>query len=134
MEIDYEFILILKKPGPAKQVAREVKEASRLTKEEWKEYFSGHWQFGARDKRARGHVPEELPRRLIRMFTFVGDTVLDPFLGSGTTVKAALELNRNVMGYELNETCNRIIRIKVAGLDSESHLFRSHTGKKRKGW
>jgi hypothetical protein len=46
--------------------------------------------------------PEELPRRLIKMFTFVGDTVLDPFLGSGTTVKAALDLGRNAVGYEIN--------------------------------
>ncbi len=46
--------------------------------------------------------PEELPRRLIRMFTFQGDTVLDPFLGSGTTAKAALDLARNAVGYEIN--------------------------------
>jgi len=46
--------------------------------------------------------PDELPRRLIRMFSFVGDTILDPFLGSGTTVKVALELGRNAIGYEIN--------------------------------
>jgi len=103
VELDYEFILIFKKPGKGKTVSKEVKEASRLTKEEWKEYFSGHWRFGG--ARQLGHeamFPEELPRRLIRMFTFVGDTVLDPFLGSGTTVKVALELGRNSVGYEIN--------------------------------
>jgi len=91
VEIDYEFILIFKKPGPGKKVLKEIKEASRLTKAEWKEYFAGHWHFGG--ARQLGHeamFPEELPRRLIRMFTFVGDTVLDPFLGSGTTVKLSL--------------------------------------------
>ena len=131
VEIDYEFILILKKPGPAKKVAKEVKEASRLTKEEWKEFFSGHWQFGG--ARQTGHeamFPEELPRRLIRMFTFVGDTVLDPFLGSGTTVKAALELNRNVIGYELNEDFHDIIRDKVELKDSQPHLPKTHIWKK----
>ena len=131
VEIDYEFILILKKPGPAKQVAREVKEASKLTKAEWKEYFSGHWQFGG--ARQRGHeamFPEELPRRLIRMFTFVGDTVLDPFLGSGTTVKAALELGRNVIGYELNEDFHDIIRDKLGLKDSQSRLPKTHIRKK----
>ena len=46
VEIDYEFIHILKKPGKGKRVSKEIKEASRLTKEEWKEYFSGHWHFG----------------------------------------------------------------------------------------
>jgi modification methylase len=57
--------------------------------------------------------PEELPRRLIKMFTFVGDTVLDPFLGSGTTVKAALELGRNAVGYEINADFLAIIQEKL---------------------
>ena len=123
VEIDYEFILIFKKPGPAKKVAKDIKEASKLTKEEWKEYFSGHWHFGG--VRQLGHeamFPEELPRRLIRMFTFVGDTVLDPFLGSGTTVKAALDLGRNAVGYEINETFVEIIQQKV-GLEGNQPLF-----------
>ncbi len=103
LEIDYEFIQIFKKPGPGRRVPPEVKAAAKLTKEEWKEYFAGHWQFGGAHK--LGHearFPEELPRRLIRMFTFPGDTVLDPFLGSGTTVKAALNLGRRAVGYEIN--------------------------------
>jgi modification methylase len=103
VEIDYEFIQIFKKPGKSQKVSPEIKAASRLTKEEWKEYFTGHWHFGG--VRQVGHearFPDELPRRLIRMFTFQGDTVLDPFLGSGTTVKVALELARNAVGYEIN--------------------------------
>jgi hypothetical protein len=60
--------------------------------------------------------PEELPRRLIKMFTFQGDTVLDPFVGSGTTVKAALDLSRNAVGYEINrdflEDIQQKLRIK----------------------
>jgi hypothetical protein len=68
--------------------------------------------------------PEELPRRLIRMFTFVGDMVLDPFLGSGTTVKAALDLGRNGLGYEINESFMEIIREKV-GLKEAQPLFTS---------
>jgi modification methylase len=123
VEIDYEFILIFKKPGPAKKVAPEIKEASKLTKAEWKEFFAGHWRFGG--ARQLGHeamFPEELPRRLIRMFTFVGDTVLDPFLGSGTTVKAALGLGRNAVGYEINEDFMEIIREKM-GLKEAQPLF-----------
>jgi len=123
VEIDYEFILIFKKPGAPKKVKKEVKEASKLTKEEWKEYFSGHWNFGG--ARQLGHeamFPEQLPRRLIRMFTLVGDTVLDPFLGSGTTVKAALELGRNAVGYEINEDFIDLIREKV-GLKDGGNLF-----------
>ncbi len=118
VEIDYEFILIFKKPGKGRAVSKEIKEASKLTKEEWKEYFSGHWHFGG--ARQLGHeamFPEELPKRLIRMFTFVGDTVLDPFLGSGTTLRVALELGRNSVGYEINESFLEIIQIKTAGKD-----------------
>ncbi|MFH0911378.1 MAG: site-specific DNA-methyltransferase [Planctomycetota bacterium] len=114
VEIDYEYIHILKKQGPNKKIASNIKTASRLTKEEWKEYFSGHWYFGG--IRQNGHeamFPEELPRRLIRMFSFEGDTVLDPFLGSGTTIKAALNLNRNAVGYELNLDFLSTIREKL---------------------
>jgi DNA modification methylase len=123
VEIDYEFILIFKKPGESKKVLKEVKEASKLSKEEWKEYFYGHWRFGG--ARQLGHeamFPEELPRRLIRMFTWAGDTVLDPFLGSGTTVKVALELGRNGVGYEINEDFIRFIEEKV-GLKDKLPIF-----------
>jgi hypothetical protein len=85
-----------------------------LSKEEWKEYFAGHWRFGG--ARQLGHeamFPEELPRRLIRMFSFVGDTVLDPFLGSGTTVKAAMEQKRHALGYEINEDFLEVMREKL---------------------
>ena len=47
--------------------------------------------------------PKELPYRLIKLYSFYGDTVLDPFMGSGTTAEDAIELGRNVVGYELNE-------------------------------
>ncbi len=127
VEIDYEFILILKKPGPGKKVEKEIKEASKLTKEEWKEYFSGHWHFGG--ARQLGHeamFPEELPRRLIRMFTFPGDTVLDPFLGSGTTVKAALELGRNALGYEISDTFEDMIREKLGMKGTQSFFKQVH--------
>jgi modification methylase len=123
VEIDYEFILIFKKPGPPKKVAKEIKEASKLTKEEWKEYFAGHWRFGgAKQVGHEAMFPDELPRRLIRMFTFTGDTVLDPFLGSGTTVKAALDLGRNAIGYEINATFEELIREKL-GLKGTQPLF-----------
>jgi len=114
VEIDYEFIHIFKKPGKSRIVSKKIKEASRLTKEEWKEYFSGHWRFGG--ARQIGHeamFPDELPRRAIKMFSFVGDTVLDPFLGSGTTIKVALELKRNAIGYEINRDFLKIIKQKV---------------------
>jgi modification methylase len=123
VELDYEFIQIFKKPGKSKKVSTEIKEASRLTKEEWKEYFAGHWYFGG--VRQVGHeamFPEELPRRLIRMFTFQGDTVLDPFVGSGTTVRAAVELERQGIGYEINENYISLIEEKL-GLKDKLPMF-----------
>jgi len=103
VKLDYEFILIFKKLGPAPRPSKEAKEKSRLSTEEWNEYFYGHWNFsGEKQDKHLAPFPEELPKRLIKMFSFVGDTVLDPFLGSGTTSVAALKLCRNSVGYEIN--------------------------------
>lgn len=114
VEIDYEHILIFKKPGDSVKQDEEIKKKSEITKEEWKEYFSGHWYFGgARQIEHQAMFPEELPKRLIKMFSFYGETVLDPFLGSGTTVKVALDLNRNAVGYEINGDYLSIIKNKL---------------------
>ncbi len=114
IEIDYEHILIFKKPGKSEKIPKEIKEKSKLSKEEWKECFYGHWYFGGvRQVEHEAMFPEELPKRIIKMFTFVGETVLDPFLGSGTTAKVALNLGRRAVGYEINEKFLDIIRKKV---------------------
>jgi DNA modification methylase len=129
IEIDYEFILIFKKPGQSKKVSKDIKEASRLTKEEWKQYFSGHWYFkGARQIEHEAMFPDELPKRLIKMFSFVGDTVLDPFLGSGTTIKVALELNRNGIGYEINKNFLKLIKKKINGKGTLQIIERNNIG------
>jgi len=62
--------------------------------------------------------PDELPYRLIKLFSFVGDTILDPFLGSATTTKVAINLNRNSIGYEINEKLEKIIKKKI-GFDQK---------------
>ena len=114
LKLDYEFILIFKKYGNQPKVSREVKEQSKLTQEEWNKYFTGHWNFpGEKQDRHLAMFPEELPKRLIKMFSFVGDTVLDPFLGSGTTSLAAKNLNRNSIGYEINEEFLPVIKDKL---------------------
>lgn len=85
-----------------------------MTTEEWKEYFAGHWNFGG--ARQEGHIamfPEELPKRLIKMFAFKSETVLDPFLGSGTTSLAARNLGRNSIGYEINPEFIEIVKEKL---------------------
>jgi site-specific DNA-methyltransferase (adenine-specific) len=114
IKLDYEFILIFKKLGDPPKVSREVKEKSKLSLEEWNEYFSGHWNFsGERQDKHLAMFPEELPKRLIKMFSFLGDTVLDPFLGSGTTCLAARNLHRNSVAYEINEEFLPIIKQKL---------------------
>ncbi len=114
LKLDYEFILIFKKYGTAPPVSQEIKEQSRLTTEEWNQYFAGHWNIpGERQDKHLAVFPEEIPRRLIRMFTFVGDKVLDPFLGSGTTCLVARNLQRNSVGYEINPDFVTIIREKL---------------------
>jgi len=103
LKIDYEFILIFKKHGTAPRVNKEIKEQSKMTTEEWNQFFTGHWNIPG--EKQDGHLamfPGELPRRLIKMFSFVNDTVLDPFLGSGTTSLVAKKLGRNSIGYEIN--------------------------------
>jgi len=125
LKIDYEFILIFKKPGDASKASHEMKEQSKLTTEEWNKYFTGHWNFAG--EKQDGHLamfPEELPRRLIKMFSFAGDTVLDPFVGSGTTTLAAKNLKRNSVGYEINETFLPVIEKKL-GINQRDFLSNS---------
>lgn len=114
LKLDYEFILVFKKYGNAPKVTKEIKEKSKLTKEEWNQYFAGHWNFpGEKQDKHLAMFPVELPYRLIKMFSFVGDTVLDPFLGSGTTSLAAKILNRNSIGYEINHNFLPVIKGKL---------------------
>jgi site-specific DNA-methyltransferase (adenine-specific) len=115
LKIDYEFILIFKKGGKPKKIDRERKKKSQLTTEEWNTYFTGHWNFpGERQDKHLAMFPVELPNRLIKMFTFIGDTVLDPFLGSGTSCLSAKNLNRNSIGFEINEDFLPIIKDKLS--------------------
>lgn len=114
LKIDYEFILIFKKLGKAPKPTLEQKQNSAMTKEEWNQYFSSHWNFsGVKQSEHIAMFPEELPKRLIKMFSFAGETIFDPFLGSGTTTLAAKNLGRNSIGYEINKEFESIIKEKL---------------------
>jgi len=115
LKLDYEFILILKKHGSAPKASREIKEKSKMTIGEWNRFFTGHWNIpGEKQDKHLAVFPEEVPRRLIKMFSFVNDTVLDPFLGSGTTSLAAKKLGRNSIGYEINPEFLPLIKDKLS--------------------
>lgn len=100
---DMEFILMQRKPGGYRKPTSAQREASKLTKDEFDQWFQQIWNLpGASTKRHPAPFPLELATRLIRMFSFVGDTVLDPFCGSGTTMIAALRTGRNSVGVEID--------------------------------
>ena len=114
IKLDYEFILLFKKGGAPEKIDKNLKELSKMSKEEWNTYFQGHWNFnGVRQDKHLAMFPEELPKRLIKMFSFVDDTILDPFVGSGTTSLAAKNLGRNSVGYEINQKFIDIIKKKL---------------------
>lgn len=120
LKLDYEFILIFKKLGEAPKPTKEEKELSKMTAEEWNTFFAGHWNFaGARQDNHIAMFPEELPSRLIKMFSFVGDTVADPFAGSGTTNLASKNLGRNSIGYEINEEFIPVIKQKLRAYQND---------------
>ncbi len=115
VKLDFEYILLFKKQGNAPKPSKEQKEKSTMTNKEWNTYFNGHWYFsGAKQDKHLAMFPEELPHRLIKMFSFTGETVLDPFLGSCTTALAAKKnLDRPSIGYEINQDFIPIIKDKI---------------------
>jgi modification methylase len=122
IKLDYEFVLIFKKLGDAPKPTKENKELSRMSAKEWNTYFAGHWNFaGARQDNHIAMFPEELPKRLIKMFSFVGDTIFDPFAGSGTTNLAAKNLDRNSIGYEINTDFIPILKQKLGTSQKDIH-------------
>lgn len=132
LKMDYEFILIFKKLGTPPKVTIEQKQRSLITKDEWNEYFSSHWNFNG--VKQLGHIamfPEELPKRLIKMFSFVGETVFDPFVGSGTTSLAAMKLDRNSIGYEINNDFLPVMREKFSSVENSDHIIKYMQDDKR---
>ncbi len=117
----HDFIYVYRKKGERQIPTGKDALSSFLTKEEWAKYTPSVWEIPQVTKN-EGHptvFPDELARRIIKMFSFVGETILDPFLGSGTTVKVARELGREGIGYEREakymETIMKKLGIEVPG-------------------
>lgn len=115
-----EFISIFVKDGkPQNDIAKHLKEQSKLTQSEWVEFTKQIWDIPAPNKsdlafgKHSAIMPEAIPYRLIKLFSFIDDIVLDPFAGSGTTLKVAKELNRHFIGYEIYEAYKSVIEEKL---------------------
>lgn len=118
----HEYILIFSKGNYKRERDKEEKELRKdnITKEEFIEWTKSVWTMNTESAKRIGHpapFPEELPNRLIKLFSFTNDIVIDPFMGSGTTAIAAIKNNRNFVGYEINEEYinlanNRILNLK----------------------
>lgn len=107
---DIEYILMLRKPGGYRKPTEEQRDKSRISKEAHSRWFRSFWTDvpGASTRNHPAPFPLELADRLIRMFSFHGDTVLDPFLGTGTTLLAAAKAGRNGIGVETEDTYVRL--------------------------
>jgi len=125
---DMEFILMQRKPGGYRKPTEAQREASKISKEEFDRWFQQIWNItGASTKHHPAPFPLELAIRLVRMFSFTGDTVLDPFSGSGTTMIAALRTGRNSIGVEIEpEYCRmaaRYLKVETSDLFSNTKLL-----------
>jgi excisionase family DNA binding protein len=129
----HEFILEFQKPDDKKfdkyaHLTNEIKEKSKIDKEFWLSLKNSDvWQMHPeKSGDGREHIapfPHELPYRLIKAYTYIGETILDPFCGSGTTLFAAKHLRRNGVGYEINANFRKIIESKfrqeIRGMKNE---------------
>ena len=121
---DIEFILMQRKPGGYRQPTEEQRKLSMIPKDKFDRWFQQFWNLsGASTKEHPAPFPLELASRLVQMFSFVGDTVLDPFCGTATTMVAALKTARNSIGIELDtEYC----RMAASRLMNENGSLFSH--------
>ena len=128
----HEYILIFSKDTFTRGIKDKMK--STLSKDEFAAFTKSVWSFNAESATKVGHpapFPVELPARCIKLYTFEGEVVLDPFMGSGTTAVAALELNRHYVGYDIDPEYIKIAekRIKeVIGRKKQQTLPEEETG------
>jgi DNA modification methylase len=122
----YEWITVFSKKGKRVPVSKELKEKSKLTTKEWQDWaINSIWEMQPAKAKSEEHpapFPDELPKRLIKLYSFWGDTVLDPFMGTGTTAKMALALGRKAIGYELNADYAPLIKRKLSAVGQQYEI------------
>jgi site-specific DNA-methyltransferase (adenine-specific) len=126
---DVEYILIFRKPGAYRAPTPEQRALSVIERSDHDRWFRQVWTDVPGQVRLQGHpapYPKEIPLRLISMFSFVGDVVLDPFWGTGTTTAAAIEAHRCSVGYEIEPVYLSIgqNRFRQADLQAEVEFVR----------
>ena len=118
---DIEFILMQRKPGGYRKPTEEQRRLSMISKDKFDKWFQQFWTItGASTKEHPAPYPFELASRLVQMFSFTGDTVLDPFCGTATTMVAALKHGRNSIGVELDTS---YCKMAASRLINENTLF-----------
>lgn len=111
---DIEFILMQRKPGGYRKPTDEQREKSKIGKKEYDDWFRQFWNIpGASTKEHPAPYPVELAYRLVRMFSFHSDTVLDPFCGTGTTMIAAMRAGRQSIGLEIDDAYCRSAAARI---------------------
>jgi len=122
---DVEYLLMLRKPGQYRSPSNDQRATSRLTKEEQARWFRPFWSdiTGASTREHPAPFPVELAYRLVRMFSFTGDTVLDPFAGSGTTTIAAMMCDRNSIGNEIDPEYFRLAERRLRGEIAQGRMI-----------
>jgi len=113
-----------------RSISKEIRELSKIDKKEFQDnnWHKTLWEMtnvlpGSTLEKGVAAFPEQLPYRLIKLYSYVGETVLDPFLGSGTTMKVARLLKRNSVGIEIIRDLEKVIRKKI-GFDGSSDMFK----------
>ena len=122
---DVEYVLLFRKPGGYRNPTQFQRTMSLIAKEDHARWFRAIWADVPGSSRERGHpapYPVELAYRLIRMFSFVGDTVLDPFVGTGTTTEAAMNAARSSIGYEIEPKYIAMMKERFAQLRTEAEI------------
>lgn len=111
----FEYIYVLKKPGKRK-VSQTLRENSKISLEEWRVWSQQWWRVESQSEKFKGHpaiFPVEIPYRLIRMYSHKGDKILDPYMGTGTTMIAAHKCARRSVGFEIDKSCKGLIEDRI---------------------
>jgi site-specific DNA-methyltransferase (adenine-specific) len=121
----HEYILIFSKGSCRRERSKKemLEKQNTITKEQFMEWTKSIWTMNAESARRIGRpapFPEELPNRLIQLYSFTNDIILDPFMGSGTTAVAAKKIKRNFIGYDINEEYIELANTRVKNAIQET--------------